>query len=94
MTAPTRLDSTTTSIMLSWVEPINDGGCPITSYAVFRNDGTSTSITVEANAPSDTNVRDRPTLRQLLVTNFPVGSTGMTFTFAVQAINEVASSYS
>lgn len=40
LVAPWRTDSTTSSISLQWSEPLHDGGCPITGYAVFRDDGT------------------------------------------------------
>lgn len=94
MQAPMRTDSRSSTLTLQWQQPSDDGGCAIKSYAVFRNDGLSQLISIEANADLDTNVRDRPTLRTLLITNFPANSAGMTFTFAVQAFNEIASSWS
>ena len=63
MIAPWRIDSTTTSITLGWSEPQDDGGCPLTGFAVFRDDGTGTEPTTEVNLDSDPNVREIPTLR-------------------------------
>ena len=39
MAAPTRVTSTLTSLTLAWQAPEDDGGCPITGYAVFRDNG-------------------------------------------------------
>ena len=90
MPAPTRLSSTATTLTLHWVHPEDHGGCLITSYAVFRNDGANGSITTEANGENDTNVRNRPLLDTLQVTNFPPSvSTGKVFSFMVTAYNLV-----
>lgn len=85
MDAPRRVSSTMASLTLQWEHPADNGGCPITSFAVFRDDGASGDIDIEANAPLDTNVRNRPSLDSLLITNFPVASTGLTFRFTVVA---------
>lgn len=62
MAAPTRVTSTMTTLTLAWTTPLDDGGCPITGYAVFRDDGAGSAINVEVNSASDTNIRDKPTL--------------------------------
>lgn len=36
---PTRITSTTTSITLQWSSPSTNGGCPVTSFAVFSDNG-------------------------------------------------------
>ena len=75
MPAPERTGSTANSMSLHWEHPEDNGGCLITGFAVFRNDGTAEGeITIEANADSDTNVRNRPTLDALTITNFPAGT--------------------
>ena len=75
---------------LKWQHPQDDGGCRITSYAVFRHDGAGGLINIEANAEGDTNVRNRPTLDTLMITNFPVGtSTGLIYSFKVVAYNAI-----
>ena len=92
MAAPVRTTSTTTSLTLKWEHPVDNGGCLVTSYAVFRNDGAQGDISIEANADGDTNVRNRPTLDSLTITNFPSGtSTGLDFSFKVVAYNAVGS---
>jgi titin len=61
--APYRLDSSLSSITLGWGEPLDDGGCPVTGYAVFRDEGTRGTPTVEVNSGLDPTVRGIPTLR-------------------------------
>ena len=85
--APWRTDSTTTSISLRWAEPVRDGGCPVTGYAVFRDDGLSSDPTTEVNTALDPAVRGIPTLRDLVVTDLPVGREGEYVRFSVRAYN-------
>ena len=80
-TVPYRLASTTTSITVGWGDPIDDGGCPITGFAVFRDDGAGSAISTEVNLANDPLVRDIPTLDRLVVTNFPAATEGNTFRF-------------
>lgn len=84
---PHRIDSTTTTITLGWHEPLDDGGCPITGYAVFRDEGNEGTTTVEVNSNSDVAVRGIPTLRQLIVTNLPTGTEGKYVRFSITAYN-------
>lgn len=79
--APTRVTSTLTSITLQWNQPTDNGGCPILGYAVFRNNGENGEINTEVNTDYDTNVRDKPTLRQMVVTNLPANSVGKSISF-------------
>lgn len=53
---PVLVSSTITSITISWGSVENDGGCPITGYAIFRDDGLGGPITTEVNSVSDPNV--------------------------------------
>lgn len=61
---PTKLASSTStpSITARWEEPASTGGCPITGYAVFVDDGAGGAF-VEANSDQDALVRDLPGLR-------------------------------
>lgn len=79
MTAPARVTSTKTSFELEWTEPGFNGGCPVTSYAVFRDAGDGGLINQEVNSVQDTNIRDKPTLQSMVVTHFPTSPTSMTF---------------
>ena len=94
MEKPLRVTSSPTSFTIQWQEPADDGGCPITGYAVFRDDGASGPITTEVNSDSDTNVRDKPTLRELIITNYESADVGKTFVYQIQAFNVVRSSLS
>lgn len=49
MLQPQRVTSTTSSFTIEWQEPADDGGCPVLSYAVYRNDGQGGEITTEVN---------------------------------------------
>lgn len=65
---------------------MNNGGCPITGYAVYRDDGSGGSF-VESNSVGDIAVRNLPSLNSLLITNIPGGSTGKTFRIKVRVFN-------
>ena len=84
---PERIDSTTSSITIGWAEPVENGGCPITGYAVFRDEGDQTDPQVEVNLDDDPGVRNIPTLRQLEVTNLPSGKEGEYIRFKLRAFN-------
>ena len=58
---------------------MDDGGCPITGYAVWRDDGTGAQIFTEVNTQSDPAIRNIPTLSQATITNFPADSEGIIF---------------
>ena len=83
MDPPTRHSSTSTQLTLDWTAPSSEGGCSVTGYAVFRDDGSAGAVSTEVNTGSDTNVRDKPTLRSMLITNFPADGMGKTFTFQI-----------
>jgi len=89
--APYRIDSTASSITLGWQEPQDDGGCPVTGFAIFRDDGTQIVPAIEVNSASDASVRAIPTLRQLVVTNLPSGKEGLHVRFSVKAFNREGS---
>lgn len=91
LSAPWRTASTTTSISLRWAEPLHDGGCPITGYAVFRDDGQQSEPTTEVNIAQDPAVRGIPTLRDLVVTDLPAGQEGEYVRFSVRAFNREGS---
>ena len=46
---PQIVTQTNTAITISWVPPIDAGGCRITSYVVYRDDGLGGDITTEVN---------------------------------------------
>jgi hypothetical protein len=85
--APYRIDTTTSTVTLGWDEPLDDGGCPITGFAVFRDEADQSIPSVEVNSAADAGVRAIPTLRQLIVTSLPSGSEGQYVRFSVRAFN-------
>lgn len=85
--APFKISTTTTSITLGWFAPGDDGGCAISGYAVFMDDGAGGSIINEVNAVNDPAIRSIPTLRSATITVFPALTSGNTFRFIVTAFN-------
>ena len=85
--SPTRVSSTKESIQVQWDVPGDDGGCPISGYAVFRDDGTDGDVTVEVNSDNDTAVRGSPYVTSLNITSFPSNSGGNTFRIKVTSFN-------
>jgi hypothetical protein len=63
MDAPSYVSTTSTSLLLKWPEVKDVGGCPITGYSVFRDDGSNGATTTEVDSTKKT----IPTLRQLAV---------------------------
>ena len=70
-----------TQISVDWSEPLDDGGCSILSYVVYRDDGLGGDISTEVNESNDPLVRNLPSLNALTITNFPASSSGRTFRF-------------
>ena len=71
---------------LSWSEPLDNGGCPITGYALFRDDGVSGDPTIEINSDNDVEIRGKPTLRTAIA-NFDSGDLGTKYAFQVRVYN-------
>lgn len=69
VSAPSVLSLTATTVTLRWEEPENNGGCSITSYAVFRDDGAGSAINVNMESAS---VANKPYLFEY---TFTLGST-------------------
>jgi hypothetical protein len=60
--APLRSTSTKTSITITWNEPIKNGGCPITGYIIYMDDGVTRNVYTEVNSVNDPAVRNIPGL--------------------------------
>jgi hypothetical protein len=82
------VSQTSSQITIQWAAPQDNGGCLITSYAIYRDEGMSTvaagtltPITTEVNLANDPSVRNRPTLNKLQITYFPTLTDGFTFRF-------------
>ena len=90
--APTGVGSST-SITITWTEPQNNGGWPITEYAIYRNEGDGSSATTEINSSNDVLIRNNPSLRTAVITYFPSSSVGKTFLFRIIVFTDDSSSY-
>ena len=84
--APLITSQTSTTMVLEWTPPADDGGCSITGYALFRDDGevAGTAITTELNSASDANIRNKPSLRAMTATFWPANTVGQSFRLQVQ----------
>ena len=87
--SPTAVQKTKTSITIQWKAPADDGGCTLSGYAVFRDDGSNGDITTEVNSANDAAVRGNPSLDNVVITNFDAGGAdlGKTFRIKVTAFN-------
>lgn len=56
--APYLSEQDKTKLIVNWNEPSNTGGCSITGYAIYRDDGANGNIDNEVNSANDVNVRD------------------------------------
>jgi hypothetical protein len=64
--APTVIAVITTTVDLEWSDPTSDGGCPLTGFSIYRDDGAGGSYT-EVHAAS---LNGNPSLSNFQVTNF------------------------
>lgn len=77
MSPPVRLyTSAVNALHIEWTDPESDGGCPVSGFAVYRDDGNWGLVNTEVNTASDPAVRGNPILRQLTVTDFPADMEG------------------
>ena len=79
---PTWITSTTTSISVSWTSSVDDGGCPIIEYSLYRDagDGSGTAVTRVHAAELAGNSE----ATSQIVTEFPASSLGLQFVFLVK----------
>jgi len=71
---------------LEWQEPSDNGGCPILSYYLLRDDGITGVPTIEVNSVNDITVRNIPTLRNVDVILDPA-TLGRSYTFQLFVVN-------
>lgn len=65
MSPPYYISSTTTSINIGWKSPEDNGGCPIYTYELWRNDGDGTDPSILVD---DAAIRGKPYLTSYDVT--------------------------
>ena len=80
-----------------WNDPVDDGGCPIREFKVFRDAGKLSSEVASSIDDVTTEVHSsymtgKSYLNGLEVTDFPASSLGKRFTFAVRVYTDYASS--
>lgn len=80
---PYRVTGTKEAITLGWAPPAENGGCPITSYYLYRDDGEAGTISIEVDAAD---INNRPTLTQHEVV-LTATDTGKQFRFKLVAEN-------
>ena len=86
LVTPFYLSSTTQSINLGWSAPLFDGGCPIYSYQLWRNNGDGTTPSIQVDS---TIITGKPYLTSYNVTGLT--NTGLPYLFYLVALNEVGS---
>lgn len=80
---PTWVTSTTTTITLIWDSPLDNGGCPITQYKVYRDTGSGDQVINEVHS---SDLSGKPFVNGLIVSEFPASPTplGLSFVFKVR----------
>ena len=87
---PTWVTSTQTSITIMWERPIEDGGCPVLEYKVFRDSGQGIGdADVVTEVHSDI-LEGKNYITTLEVTDFPANSIGKRFVFLVEVYTKHA----
>ncbi len=72
---------------IAWEDPKDNGGCFVTGFAVFVDDGQHGSFT-EVNSLDDPNVRGNPGLHSLVISApFNLASVGETFRVKIVSYN-------
>jgi hypothetical protein len=74
---PVRVTGDRTDLLLSWLIPSNDGGCALTGFNLYRDNGAGGSITVEVDPNL---IESRPSLTQHNLVFLPA-DTGKMFRF-------------
>ena len=78
--------TTAESMTLEWDAPEDNGACPITGYALYRDDGLTGSPTIEINSDNDIDIRNKPTLRSAIAL-FDLVDLGTSYSFLVRVYN-------
>jgi hypothetical protein len=89
---PSLVQTSVDSILISWTEPAENGGCPVSSYSVHIDDGESGEFS-EANVSNDVQSRNFPTMRSFLISRIAY-DIGKTYRIRVKAYNDAGSSES
>lgn len=93
LSSPVFVSNSANKMNLMWSEPSENGGCPILSYHLMRDNGITGTPNIEVNSPNDVNVRNIPTLRSLDVL-LDVNTKGRMYTFQLFVSNREGTSHS
>ena len=63
MQPPYNISSPPNSLVLSWGDPVSSGGCPLTGFAIFRDNSIGGEVTVEVNTNDDPQIRNNAVLK-------------------------------
>ena len=55
---PSIIETSSNTMTLEWTEPLDDGGCPIIGYALYRDDGITGEPSIEINTDNDLTIRN------------------------------------
>ena len=83
---PIIINQSSALFAITWDPPNDAGGCRITSYIVYRNDGLIGAVDTEVNEDNDSAVREKPSLSSFTITDFPANSEGNTFRIQIKVI--------
>lgn len=86
---PFRIDaeSATDKLVIGWTQPEDDGGCPITSYEIYRDDSMGSDVNIQVNSVNDPALINNPVLRRATITNFEPNTPHVFYKFKLRAIN-------
>lgn len=62
---PTLVNSDSTSLTVKWQSPISDGGCSVTSFALYRDNGDNGAISVQVDPA---NLNNKPYIFEYTIT--------------------------
>ncbi len=84
---PQWVSSTTSSITFIWDNPIDDGGCPIKEYQVYRDNGNGYGDQV-INQIHAADLAGKPQVNGLIASQLPGGSLGKEFVFKIRVVTD------
>ena len=87
MQPPYKLESVPNSLLIGWDDPKDNGGCPITGYAIFRDNSIGGDVDEEVNIDNDPLIRNNPILKQARCTNYPTNTVGNFFRYKMRVYN-------
>lgn len=80
---------TLSSMFVEWTPPSDNGGCNVTEYKLYRNDGQGGAVTTEIHS---SDLAGKPSLNHINVTEFPTDPIGLTFKFKVVVFTKFVAS--